>query len=267
MKITIVRVVALVIFLFIGAVPYTAADTGGYTVTPGADSVLTGPPQDPVPISFWDLQPRAMLLALVLSFCPVLVFPVEIFFYLKLISLLGYRKFEQYAVTYNEKRQTIYETITENPGIRFNAIKRLTGMKNGTLKYHLLVLGMKRRIIFFGTGRYIRYFENNGRYSDLDKKIFQHLADPTARRILEILATTPEVSRKELSVIVGITGPSISWHTRRLSGDGIISIRKNGNGVRYELSPAGVNIFERYFRLDAVKGPGAPTGDANRHSD
>jgi predicted transcriptional regulator len=246
-----VRAVALLISIFLVAVPCATAGTGGYIVTPAVAGALTGPPQDPVPISFWDLPPREMLIALALSFCPVLVYPVEIFFYLKLMAALGYRKVEQYAVSYNKNRQKIYECITANPGVKFNALERLTGMKEGTLKYHLLVLGMKRRIVSFGSGRSMRYFENNGRYSELEKKVFLHLQDPTTRRILEILASSPEVSRKDIAEIVGIAGPSVSWHTKRLSGDGIITTTKEGRAVRYTLCPAGANIFRRYFGQDA----------------
>lgn len=258
MEITPVRVLALIISIFMVVVPVATANTGGYTVTPAVAGTLTGPAQDPVPISFWDLPPRQMLIALALSFCPVLVFPVEIFFFVKLVSFLGYRKIEHYALSYNEKRQKIYDTITANPGLKFNALERLTGIKEGTLKYHLLILEMKRRVVPFGSGRSVRYFENNGRYTEIEKKVFLHLQDPTTRRILEILATSPEVSRKEIAENVGIAGPSVSWHTKRLSVDGIITTQKNGRAVRYTLCPVGVDIFRRYFARDG----GGVTGSA-----
>ena len=247
MEISLVRAVALFISIFLVAVPIAAANTGGYSATPGLAGAVPDHLQDPVPISFWDLTLREMMIALALSFCPVLLYPVEIFFYLKLISILGYRKVERYAVSYNQNRQKIYETITANPGVKFNALERLTSIKEGTLKYHLLVLSMKRKIISFGRASSVRYFENNGRYNELEKKVFLHLQNPTTRRILEILASSPEVSRKEIAEIVGIAGPSISWHTGRLSGDGIITTRKNGRAVRYTLCPAGANIFKLFF--------------------
>ena len=146
--------------------------------------------------------------------------------------------------------------------MKFNALERLTGMKEGTLKYHVLVLGMKRRIVSFGSGRSVRYFENNGRYSELEKKVFLHLQNPTTRRILEILASSPEVSRKEIAEVVGIAGPSISWHTKRLSGDGIITTCKKGRAVRYTLCPAGADIFRRFRGQEAGMAPGnAAAGD------
>ncbi len=250
-----VRAVALIISIFFVAVPSAAAGSGGYSAAPGLGGALPG--QDPVPVSFWDLTVREMLIAVSLSFCPVLVYPVEVFFFLKMLAALGYRKVERNAVLRNRNRQKIYDCIAANPGVKFNALERLTGIKEGTLKYHLLVLGMKRRIVSFGSGRSVRYFENNGRYSELEKKVFLHLQNPTTRRILGILASSPEVSRKDIAGILGIAGPSISWHTKRLSGDGIITTRKNGRAVRYTLCAAGANIFRRFIGQDPGTTPGS----------
>jgi predicted transcriptional regulator len=203
-----------------------------------------------------------MLIAVSLSFCPVLVYPVEIFFFLKLMTVLGYRKVERNAVSYNRNRQIIFDCITENPGIRFHALERMTGMKEGTLKYHLLILAMKNRIVSFRSDKSVRYFENNGRFSELEKKLFLHLRNPTSRRILEILATSPEVSRKDIAEMVGVTGPSVTWYTKRLSGDGIITTQRTGSVVRYILSPAYVSIFNRFFGKDGVIAFGNPaTGE------
>ena len=256
------RSAAIAFFLFILIVPIPVAATGGYVVTPGPHDIAPGTSHDPVATDFWDLSPRVMILAVAFSFAPALVSPVEIFFsFLKMMTFLGYRKVERNAISYNRNRQKILDCIAANPGVKFNALERLAGVKAGTLKYHLLILGMKRRIVSFGSGRSVRYFENNGRYSELEKKVFLHLQNPTTRRILEILASSPEVSRKDIAGIVGIAGPSISWHTKRLSGDGIITTSKNGRAVRYTLCPAGANIFKRYREQDAVGAGSAAAGE------
>ena len=242
-----VRAVALFISLFLIFVSFAAADTGGYGVTPAQNGASPGSPQDPVPITFWDLSVREMIIAVCLSFFPVLIFPVEIFFFLKLLAILGYRKVVHNAVSYNQNRQMVLDTIMANPGEKFHDLERRTKMKEGTLKYHLLLLEAKRKIVSFGTGRSLRYFENNGRYSELEKKMMLRMQNPTTRRILEILASSPEVSRKDIAGIMGVAGPTVTWHTKRLSGDGLISTSKHGRGVRYTLSLAGANIFKRYF--------------------
>ena len=98
-----------------------------------------------------------------------------------------------------------------------------------------------------------------------DRKIIQVFRstpgqlNPTTRRILEILAASPEVSRKDIAGIVGIAGPSITWHTKRLKGDGIISTSKTGRAVRYTLCPAGLNVFRQFTGESA----GEPSGSAD----
>jgi predicted transcriptional regulator len=253
------RTVALFIFIFLSAMPAAAVVTGGYSIVPPLAGALISPPQDPVPISFFDLTLREMLIAVCLSFCPLLVYPVEAFFSIRLAVALGYRKVEQYAVSYNKNRQAIYETIIAHPGIKFHALERLTGMKEGTLKYHLVILSMKRRIVSVSIGSSMRYFENNGRYSDMEKKAFLHLQNPTTRRILEVLSASPEVSRKDLAAVLGIAGPSISWHTKRLCSDGIITTRKYGKAIRYTLCSEGEKIF-RQILGDAGAAAGTEPG-------
>lgn len=242
-----VRAAALIIFILVAGMPFATAGTGGYSVEPAIPGAAHGQPQDPAPVSFEELTIRAMFIAVALSICPLLVYPVEALLLTKIILILGYRRVEQYALSYNQNRQKICEAIKANPGMKFTVLERMTGIAEGTLKYHLLILAMKRRIVCFGTGRSVRYFENNGRYSDLEKKVFLHLQDPTSRRILEILISSPEVSRKEIAATVGIAGPSVTWHTKRLAGDGIITTRKEGSAVRYTLCPSGARIFRQFF--------------------
>ena len=158
--------------------PAVTASYGGYSVAPGEADAAQGQPQDPEPISFFDLSLREMLVAVALSFSPVLVYPVELFFSLKLFAALGYRKVGQNAILWNRNRREIFASIAANPGVRFTALERLTGIKEGTLKYHLLILETKRRIVSFGSGRSLRYFENNGRYNETRKEGLPPPAEP-----------------------------------------------------------------------------------------
>lgn len=245
MKSSSVRSAALVFFILLGIVPVAAAGMGGYIVTPISPEDITGIPIDPVPISPGDLTPRELLVAACVSVSPLLMFPAELFFFLELMAALGYRKAGRDAIFRNRNRHAIYGHILANPGIRFHALERLSGMKEGTLKYHLIVLMATRKIVPVDSGGSLHYFENNGRYTDMEKKLFLHLQNPTTRRILEILSSFPEVSRKDITRIVGIAGPSITWHTKRLSIDGIIQTRRQGRRIRYILCPTGIRIFQQ----------------------
>lgn len=65
---------------------------------------------------------------------------------------------------------------------------------------------------------------------------------------------TPKVSRREIAEVMGVAGPTISWHMKRLAGNGIFATRRNGKAIRYTLCPAGETIFRHFFGQDARVG-------------
>jgi predicted transcriptional regulator len=241
-----VRSAAIAFFLFILIVPISVAGTGGYVVTPGPDDMAPGTPQDPVPVTFWDLSPRVMALAIVLAFFPVLVCPTEILFGLKMLAALGYLKIAPSAVFQNKNRLRIYEIIRANPGINFPQLSKMIGMKRGPVRYHLMVLCTKRKIIAVPNQATFSYFENGSRFTEFEKTMIRYLQNMTSQMILEILVASPSVSRKDIAGILGVSGPSVTWHTNRLSEGGIITIRKKGRDTRYALTTDASVFFRKY---------------------
>lgn len=69
------------------------------------------------------------------------------------------------------------------------------------------------------------------------------------------------LAQGEIAEVMGVAGPTISWHTKRLAGDGIITTRRNGKAIRYTLCPAGETIFRHFFGQDAVVPGRCPGGN------
>jgi predicted transcriptional regulator len=230
------RFAAFLVFIFILIIPVISADTGGYTVVAIPPDEISGTFHDPVPITFWDLTPREMAIALALSFFPMMTIPVEIFFTMKIFAWLGYRKISKDAFLYNTNRRVIFETIRDHPGISLSRLSQITEIKNATLQYHLKILGLKGKIIRVEYQNTINYFENSGKYTAFEKKVFKHLQNQTTRRILAVLLKSSNISRGDLARKIGTSGPSITWHANRLSQDRIIILNKNGRYVKYILS-------------------------------
>lgn len=107
-----VRLVVFSLSLFILMVPIAVGNTGGYVVQPIDPDTISGAPQDPVPVTFWQLSPRVMTIAVALSFFPLLVFPIEILYTLKILLWLGYRKISRNAIFQNPNRLMIFELST-----------------------------------------------------------------------------------------------------------------------------------------------------------
>jgi len=234
-------IVFTAVILFLACIPSVQAE--GYTVQP-AYGLTPDPARDTSrEVSFGELTPHAMIIFLALSFSPLLVYPVEFFIWAKLFAYLGYRKADEMALFYNRNRRLVYETIIENPGINFNALVKLSGVKQAALKYHIHILGLKKKIVRFGSPESSGYFENSGKYSDLEKSILIHLRNATTRRVLGLISASPDITRKEIAGIVGITGPSVTWHTNRLARDGIIIIARDGRDARIGLSADAAGII------------------------
>ncbi len=232
--------------LFLACIPVVQAE--GYTVQP-AYGLETPPAQDTSrEVSFGELTPRAMVIFVALSFSPILVYPVEFFLLLKIFAYFGYRKADEMALFFNRNRRAVYEAIVENPGISFNALVTLSGVKQAALKYHIHVLELKNRIVRHGSPESSGYFENSGKYSDIEKSILIHMRNATTRRILGLVSASPDISRKEIAGIIGITGPSVTWHTNRLARDGIIIVARDGRDARVRLSAGAAGIIRGYLR-------------------
>lgn len=67
-------------------------------------------------------------------------------------------------------------------------------------------------------------------------RVFRALADPTRRQILQELKQG-ELSAGEISAYFPISGPSISRHLSILKGADLISERRAGNRILYQLEP------------------------------
>jgi len=220
----------LLLFLLI-FLPSDPADDDGYIVESGHDHPIPEgvKAHDPVPISFWQLPLWVMILH-------VTAMPIEMLASLKTLTYLGYKRIFGCNVLDQEARSKIYNHIKENPGVHYSAIADETGINRGTLRYHLKILQMWDKVHVFHSTGYTRYFENNMKFDEYDQRVLHHLKNDTSKKILEELVENPDVSRKDISLAVGVSGPSVSWYMKQLCADDIVSTSREGRHVRYRLN-------------------------------
>jgi DNA-binding transcriptional ArsR family regulator len=72
------------------------------------------------------------------------------------------------------------------------------------------------------------------------------LADPTRRRVFEILATRP-MSVAELAEGFSVSRPAISQHLKVLKQAGLVSDRPDGTRRIYQLDPGGLSALRDYL--------------------
>jgi len=213
----------LLIYLLIGL-----ASADGYIVESGYDKPLKGDAHDPVPISFWQLPLWIIMLQ-------IAVMPMETLASSKTLVYLGYKRISGRNVLDQGVRSKIYDHIKENPGVHYSAIADEIGINRGTIRYHLKVLQICGKVRAFHGDGYVRYFENNMKFNEYNQRVLHHLRNNTSKKILEVLVKNPDVSRKEISLAVGVSGPSVSWHMKRMCEDGIVSTSRAGRHVKYHL--------------------------------
>jgi DNA-binding transcriptional ArsR family regulator len=77
-------------------------------------------------------------------------------------------------------------------------------------------------------------------------EIFKVLADPTRRRVLELLGRRP-ASVSELAAPFDMALPSFVQHLNVLEKSGLVRSQKSGRVRTYRLSPARLNVAEHWL--------------------
>jgi DNA-binding transcriptional ArsR family regulator len=77
-------------------------------------------------------------------------------------------------------------------------------------------------------------------------RVFQALADPTRRAVLERLSSGP-VAMSELAQPFKMALPSFSQHLDVLENCGLVRSRKTGRVRTYQLAPQPLNIAEHWM--------------------
>lgn len=236
---------ALLVFLLMVLAAPAAALSAGYIVEPafGAAGVAAA---DVVPVTFFDLTFREMVIIGALAISPAFVFPAEIFFALKLLSCFGFRRIARGNILESPVRNTLYNAIRDQPGISFIELVEAAKISRGALTYHLALMRFSGKIVLLESHGTTSYFENSDRYNDGEREVLRYLRQETDRKILFSLAKTPLLSRRDFERILGVSGPTVTWHMKRLIDDGLLSIRKDGRFSRYFLSGGTLECLRKY---------------------
>jgi len=191
----------------------------------------------------WQHPPKALLHQMVNSCLPDFFRPAGVFLFwaVGLGMWLMFRRISSENVLSHPERERIYSFIRDHPGLHFRELERQTGINRGTLAYHLDMLGQTSKIRAISGSGYTRYFENGGKYSGREQQILVSFSNERQRAILLLIAESP-VTAAELKDKLHVSGPSVSWHMKRLCHDQMVTIQKTGRDARYILDPE-VRIF------------------------
>jgi predicted transcriptional regulator len=149
----------------------------------------------------------------------------------------GIRRIYPKNVLDHPERAAVYTTIVARPGIDLAGIAGELGLNRETLRYHLDQLESNTRIVVMRDHGIIRYYENHGRYTPVERKVLQHLWNPTAKQILALIAAKPGIAQAEISSHLAVTAPTVRWYMQRLRADGLVTEQHEGKYTRYTVVP------------------------------
>jgi len=253
---------ALLIITLFFLMPVAASALPGHEiiVRPGYGFLQVNPPDDVVKISFFELSPRSMVLFSLLVISPILVYPADLLFTIRIYYLLGIRRLTKKHLLDHKSRKAIYGHIQKNPGIQLPRLMEAFHLNRGTARYHLARLEIAGKITYVVVSGKIMYYENNEHFSKLEKTVIGHLKSDSRSKILFNLLESTARSRHEISNALGVAGPTVSWHMYHLIHDEITSRQKEGRFMRYTLKPEAVPIVRKYLPPDHTFPPGMGDG-------
>jgi predicted transcriptional regulator len=129
---------------------------------------------------------------------------------------------QHYDYKLSDSQDKILKVIGQNPGIRYRELARQTGYANGVLTYHLNSLEQDSFINKVKHDNITRYYPINIPSEDL--KIISHLRVHSERNIILFVLNHDLCTFNEIVEQSGKAPSTISWHLRKLSEDGILSV-------------------------------------------
>jgi|GEM_PF-1205476 len=122
----------------------------------------------------------------------------------------------------NNNRNRIYRLIQEQPGITLYDVSKGLGLNIGTIRYHLMILGLNHRIVTYDDGKFVRYFTNSNTYSVQDRMLISMIRHESSGKILKALLEKDEATNGEMSNIVGLPDSAISKYLGELMKKGLV---------------------------------------------
>ena len=171
--------------------------------------------------------------------------PLQSLFPLNMLIIGGFRRISKKNVLEHDARHVIYQAITASPGIDVKTLTDMTGINENTLRYHVDRLVATGKISCFTRPGLVRYFQNQGAYSQFEHMVFHYLWTDTPRGILWLLYQHPGPTRQHIADALVISGPSVTRQMDNLIEDGVVENRFPGRSNHYYLTAEAAQTIDK----------------------
>jgi predicted transcriptional regulator len=155
-----------------------------------------------------------------------------------------------------EARRRIVERVRDSPGLHLRALAESLGMPVSTLEYHCYHLVKHGHLDTRDLGGFKAFFPGQG-LDRRDKDILAILRHDAPRRIATHLALNPGTTPGELKEVLGLSGPTLSFHLKRMRVAGLVREEAAGRTKRLYLTEADrvanvLVVYRKSFLDDVV---------------
>ncbi len=114
-----------------------------------------------------------------------------------------------------EVRQRIVRCVSENPGLHLRALAERLDLPVSTMEYHCYQLVKTDHLVTRETGGFKAFYPAEG-MDRRDKDILYLVRQEGPRRVAAHLLLHPGSTPKELKEATGLSGPTLSFHLKKL---------------------------------------------------
>lgn len=153
-------------------------------------------------------------------------------------------------------RQRIVACVLENPGLHLRALAERLALPVSTMEYHSYQLVKTGHLATRETGGFKAFYPAKG-MDRRDKDVLYLVRQDGPRRVCAHLLLNPGATPKDLKAATGLSGPTLTFHLKKLAAAGLLHEEPDGRTKRLTLLEeervANVLVtYRRSFLDDAV---------------
>lgn len=130
-----------------------------------------------------------------------------------------------------EARRRIVAFVQASPGLHLRALADALAMPVSTLEYHCYQLVRHGHLLTREQGGYKSFYPGEG-MDRRDRDILAHVRHKVPRDICTHLLLHPGATPKDLKAIVGLSGPTLTFHLNKLRKAGLLREEPAGRTKR-----------------------------------
>ena len=128
-------------------------------------------------------------------------------------------------------RRRIYDAVREHPGLHLRALAEKLGMPVSTLEYHTHMLQRHGHLVTREAGGFKAFYAGET-LDRRDKDILYVVRHDVPRRVCAHLILHPGATPGDLKGATGLSGPTLSFHLKRLRKGGLVREEPAGRTKR-----------------------------------